>query len=189
MIKSMRFFSFIIILVGLCSMKELPGTDVALRAAAFYPTSSLFRKIYGDLLPSFQMEVNTPFGDRLDIWTNFEWVSQRGDSDGFNKPTSMHLATLGIGIKYLYPIREWYSAYLGLGPCIAEIALHNQTSCERTKVSRTAFGVIVKSGLLFQLNSNYFADFFLDYVYLASPFKTRADLGGVKLGAGLGVKF
>lgn len=164
-------------------------SSVEFRSAAFFHSSERFREIYGNSGTNYQLEASTKLYDYLDGWTNLDWFSKQGKSDGFNNPTRVNIVNISIGIKFPYQFSEQFTAYIGIGPSFARIWLKNKSRCSRETVSKFATGGILKIGIYYFITTNVFIDLFADYLYQPVNFKTRVDCGGFKTGAGLGIKF
>lgn len=166
-------------------------TNLEFRSAAFFHSSDRFREIYGKVGPSYQLEATTSLYNCFDCFANIDWYYQNGKSDGLNWKTNVTIANLSIGIKYPFYINESFSAYVGIGPSISRIVLknHNHNTHQKKSSDRVVVGGVLKSGLIYSINCNFFLDVFVDYLYQPVHYSTRVDIGGVKVGAGLGYRF
>lgn len=125
----------------------------------------------------------------FDGWANLDWFSKKGRSHGFNKPTRVNIGNISFGIKYPYQFSEKWVGYLGIGPSVSKIWLKNKTHCGRAKTSKFAGGGILKVGVQYFIGKHLFTTIFADYLYQPANFKTHVDIGGLKIGAGLGIRF
>jgi hypothetical protein len=164
-------------------------SSIEFRAAAFFPSSNLFRKIYGNMSGDYQLEAATQICPHLDSWVNIDGYSKKGRSVGFSDPTRVSIANLSVGIKLPYQIHEKFIIYIGIGPSLSWIFIHNKFHDYHQKKIQMVLGGIIKSGINYFINSNLFLDLFLDYLYQPAHFERTVDIGGIKTGVGLGYRF
>lgn len=166
-------------------------SSIEIRSAAFFPSSNLFREIYGNVGASYQIEASTKLNYCLDGWTNFDWFSKHGKSEGFENSTRVNIANISLGIKFPWQFSECFAAYVGIGPSLSRIWLNNRSQCKCThrKVSKLAVGGLLKTGINYFITQQMFIDVFVDYLYQPTNFETQIDIGGIKMGLGVGVKF
>ena len=165
------------------------GINIELRSTAFFHTSKRFREIYGDVSASYQIEGSTRLCNCYEGWVNFDWFTKSGRSVGFRDPTRVNIANVSLGLKYPFQITEKLELYAGIGPSFSRIWLKNRGQFFRERTSRFAVGVLVKSGLIYNLPCNFFLDLFEDHLYQPDNFHKNVDIGGFKLGGGIGRKF
>jgi len=191
LIFCLTIFSGSSLFADLCSSLEFRG-------AGFFHSSHRFREIYGNVGTSYQIEAagNLDFCNldcNLGWFANVDWTQKKGRSEGLHDVTKMSIANLSFGLKYLYPFYRNYTAYAGIGPSFSRIALNNHHSHLRSHNnrynSRIAIGGILKTGVLYSVSCNLFLDVFVDYLYQPVSYSTNVDIGGFKLGAGIGYKF
>lgn len=179
---------FFILLVNLSSLVAME-TSLEIRSAAFFHSSERFRDIYGNVGGNYQIEASTKLYDYVDGWANIDWFSKHGKSDGFNDPTRVSIANISLGIKFPYRLSEQFTAYIGVGPSLSRIWLKNKSQCGHETVSKWAIGGVLKTGVYYFISKGVFIDVFIDYLYQPVHFETHVDIGGVKAGLGVGVKF
>ncbi len=168
---------------------QVEAATAEFRVAAFYPVSKKFRDIYGYVGPSYQLEAAFP------VWRCFEaW----GNLDGFYKGNRRFSrcchSRVGIfngsfGLKYARCYRDRFHLYLGLGASLGEMWIQNRSCCGCEKVSKFIAGGVVKSGLQVDVYRSFFVDLFADYLFQPVKFEKTVDVGGLKAGAGIGVRF
>ena len=187
-----QYVRFVILLmlpiIVQANLRENPNS-LKIRAAAFIPTSKLFREIYQTVGPCIELEYAYRFRDYLEGWGNFDWFFKHGRSVGLNNPTKVKVANFSFGLKFPYNIKQCHEVYIGTGPSISGIWLTNKSCCGCEKVSKPAGGIIVKSGYYYNFSKHLFLDFFADYLYQPIHFQHRVDIGGLKMGIGFGGKF
>lgn len=178
------------IVIGLLQSNPIHA-DIAVevRSGAFFPASDRFRKIYDHTIPFFEIEASTPITCNLDGWANFDWISKNGKSIGFKDHTRVEIANVSLGVKYPYCICECLLGYFGGGISFGRIWLHNRGVCENRRPTRFAVGAVAKVGINYYFCNNLFLDVFADYLYQPVDFHHRTDIGGLKVGAGIGAAF
>ncbi len=164
-------------------------SSFAFRSAAFFPLSDRFREIYGDAGVDYQLEASTKIYGCCDAWVNFDWFSKHGKSVGLHDSTRISIGNTSLGVKFPYRISKTWTIYVGIGPSFGRIWLKNKSYCPPHHISKWAYGGVLKTGVDFFFTEHLFLDVFADYLYQPTNFKTHVDVGGVKVGAGLGVKF
>lgn len=182
----------------LCNFYSLcASTIVEVRSAAFFHASQKFRRIYGNVSGCYEVEASTTLCGCYDGWVNFDWFRKHGKSIGMKNSTRCDINNTSFGIKINYslcnpfylPCCDALIAYAGLGPSFGKIWLKNRSHCRHEKKSKCVVGGVFKCGIQYFFNCYLFLDLFVDYLYQPVQFHERVDIGGVKLGAGLGVHF
>lgn len=158
------------------------------RMAAFVPRSTRFRNIYCEAGCSYQIEAATAIYRCFYGWINFDWFSKHGHSSLYES-TRISLANTSFGIKSLYTFDDHFTGYVGIGACIANVKIHNKLIHGHEQISKAAYGGVFKSGVYYSLSSRFYVDAFFDYLYQPVKFNASRDVGGLKLGMGLGVRF
>lgn len=184
---------FFIFLINCCpivaEMAEAPNINVEIRSGAFFHSSKRFREIYGNVGGSYQLEASTRLCNCWNGWANLDWFSDHGKSKECKVKTNVNVASLSFGLKYPYQFCERYIAYVGIGPCISKIWLKNRSQFEHEKVSKSAVGGVLKTGICYFITCSIFLDVFVDYLYQPVHFEKRVDIGGIKAGIGVGSRF
>jgi hypothetical protein len=167
-----------------------------LRAAAFYPASHRFRSIYGHRGLSLQAEGARGLKKHpnLEIWENFEWIFMHGKVHPDCGRSGIDMINISAGLKGIGPVwANWLYLYLGLGANLGIIYLENKIHCasERftTHKSYLALGGVLKSGAQVYLTPTIYLSAFADYLYLPVSMHQTVDVGGFKVGGGLGARF
>ena len=120
----------------------------------------------------------------------------------------MQLLQLASGLEYTFNLPCNFIAYLGAGLTYSFLWITNDSNHSQwitddsnqlqwvtndshhshSKIDRTAFGGIVKSGLSYYFNECFHADLFLDYT--VTQFHVRNfDYETINVGVGLGASF
>lgn len=161
---------------------------VEARAAAFIPTSDAFRRIYGTASAAFAIEAVYKLKNPLFGFANIDWLSKDGRSIGLHNFTSLKTLNTSFGLKLAHPFWENCYPYIGLGPNISVVWIHNHSHCAKEQ-SKASVGLVAKSGLYIVLPKQLFLDVFVDYLYQPYNFSKHADIGGFKIGLGFGGRF
>ena len=168
----------------------IESSTLELRGAAFFPSAKRFRGIYGNVSSCYELESVVSFCSPWEGWVNFDWYSKNGRSIGLHDDTRVSIANGSFGIRYKYPCGGCYVPYLGIGPSFAGIHIKNKLCNHHTEEkSNFVVGGVVKAGVYWYFCNDWFIDFFVDYLYQPKHYETRVDLGAVKPGIGIGVKF
>lgn len=163
--------------------------SIQIRADAFFPSSHRFREIYGSVGPSYEVQASRKINSFIDGWVNFDWFYKSGHGKGCHTKTHINVANGSFGINFVYQFSKPVGIYLGLGPTFGGVWLKNESHCGHERVSKFAFGGVVKSGFTFSLSKHFFLDLFADYFYERVHFEHHVNIGGFRTGLGLGYKF
>jgi len=163
---------------------------IEFRSAAFFLSSERFQNVYGTIGIDYQIEVSTPLKECVVGWTNGAWISKQGRADACNDRTKIDIVNISLGIKVPYQLNDYFTVYLGIGPSFSNVWINANSQCNGDFDSRLAIGGVLKSGINCSLTPCVFIDLFADYVYQPVRFrKGWRDVGGLKTGAGVGIKF
>lgn len=186
---SVLLFAFFLLLVVPLTA-EIQEVSVEVRSAAFFHSSGRFREIYGTVGGCYQLEVSTPLFHCTDGWVNFDWFSKHKKSKECEVCNSrLYIANISCGVKFPYQFCEQLTAYLGIGPSFSRVWLRNKSKHDHERVTKLAVGGVLKSGVVYFINACMFIDLFVDYLYQPVHFEKHVDIGGLKTGAGIGLKF
>ena len=170
------------------------------REAAFIPLSQKFRKIYGDVLLSLQLEQTRWFKGLpyLELWGNFEWIFANGEASHSCGKSNIDILNISMGLKGIGSVyRDWVYLYAGIGPNLGITFIQNQMNCcedcnqSRRYVHNCNLGIggIAKTGCQVFFTPHYYLDFFVDYLYLPMEFQNTRDIGGFKAGLGISGRY
>lgn len=166
------------------------------KAAYFRPTAHLFREIYGEG-GIYGLEFSIQSWKNLYTWTSVSCFAKSGSSIGEHNKTNLIYVPICLGIKYLFPVKNWYF-FLGAGAIAGYLHIHDHSPFVIQKVVKWGAGGIVKANALYNVSNHFFLDFFTDYSFLKIDFhktnhgtviRHHADLSGWSISAGLGVRF
>ncbi len=158
------------------------------RGSAYFPVSDTYRHIYGTVGPAFALEGFGKIRNAVWGWTNLQWVPKQGNSIGQNDSTHINVLNWSIGLKFTWQFYKNYYPYLGIGPNLSAVWIHNHGHCV-TSPSKIACGFVTKSGVYCVLTKHLYLNVFVDYLYQHVHFTKNANVGGVNLGTGLGYFF
>ena len=182
-----RSVCFFLVWCGFSLSAELQS-KIEIRSDAFFPSSHLFRKLYGNVGGNYQVEGTAKIKDCLDAWANFDcfWKHGKGNRSG---KTHARISNVGLGVKLLCPVFECFDVYIGLGATLAKMTLKNESRCVKARKSKLVVGGVLKSGIYIFVSRQVFIDLFADYVYQPIHYEKHANIGGFKTGAGIGIRF
>jgi hypothetical protein len=132
-----------------------------------------------------ELELMAIFCHRYGLWTNVNYLQQNGD-ESKNPDSRLQLGTVSVGLKYMHPLLRDVAGYVG-GGVVGSWTEANQLNAHSKDYG---LGGVVKFGVLCCFGSCLVLDVFTDYYYL--PVKIVNDTmnaGGIRAGAGLGVRF
>ncbi len=175
-------------LLSLITPFILNALSLEIRYAGLYPTSNLFRHLYGNS-SSWQLEVDQPMPFNLSVWSNLDYLSRGGEEKTCSVKTNVKILNLSLGLKYWLNYNDSTGFYIGLGPTLAKTQIKNKGHCFDEHDTRLSVGAILKTGVTYFFYKNMFLDIFVDYLYLPVHFKKHSNVGGFKPGVGLGLRF
>lgn len=192
-------------------------TSLALRAAYFRPQSSKLRDHYAKNWVEWQLEANMRFCCDWAGWLNVGYSHKSGHhkhqcgcpdeivgciargSEFQKNKLRTRIIPITVGFKrYFCSCWECVTPYLGFGVGTAYAHLKNKEnfgseSCsDHHKKSKWGWALALKSGFEWDITQCIYSDFFLDYDWIHVNHMGHghdSQLGGLKLGAGLGWRF
>lgn len=176
-----------LLVLSLVSIDTLRALEVAnsveVRSSAFFHSSKLLRRIYGQASGCYGIEATTKIDCYPDIWADIDFFYKHGHSIGSHIPTRLSIVNVSLGIKFPFCLTHEISAYVGLGPSLARVWIKNEG---HSRVTKLAPGGIAKVGVAYTFCSHFFVDLFVDLLYQPVTFHRNLDMGGIKAGIGLG---
>lgn len=157
------------------------------RAASFFPRERLFRQIYGKPLADYQIEFSRSIGSGVDLWLNLDFFHRHGSIANYGT-TTFSLLSLSFGPKCVFCLSEKLQWYYGVGAQVSRSRIINKLCCTN-KQKKFVYGAVFKSGFNISLGTYLFLDIFVDYVYQPAFRHHSIDIGGFKVGLGLGTLF
>lgn len=166
-----------------------PPNQIKLRMAAFLPTQGIFRSLYGNAIPTYEIEATQMVLGNIQGWSNFNWLSKKGHASGVKNHTHIKMANLSMGFNWVHFWNSNLMSYLGIGASLSRISVYDRTLCGRDTEYTYAVGGIAKSGIQYYFMGNIFAEGFVDFLYLPVTYEEDRNLGGFRIGGGLGMNF
>jgi hypothetical protein len=173
--------------------------EISLRGAAVQSSSSRFREIYSRWSPEVQLEGARRIWENLYAWANVSYLWNHGRSDPLGNKTRVSLIPLSFGIKCVLPVACNFNVYFGAGAAYSFLHVHDDSPFVRRKTSRQEWGGVLKSGIQYLFCGKYFIEGFADYLFQRYDRNhhrsqhrvqtNRANLSGLRLGAGVGMRF
>lgn len=163
------------------------GWEVEYRNAFFFPSSSLERRIYHGTRLDYEAEISKHLFTNWYAWTNFTYFSKGGGSDPIGIPTRLTLYPLSFGVKYVYPIMCKLSAYAGIGANYTWMHLTNDSAAVPGE-NKGRWGATAKLGVYYDLTERLFVDGFADYLYIPMNLQLVNNVGGWRVGLGVGFR-
>ncbi len=182
-----RFLCFFLLCTTSLQLQGAEGS-IEVRSAAFFPSSKRFRDIYGDVRPILGLEVTRKSCSCYDTWIDIDVFSKNSHS-GNRCHSRATILNTSLGASYVCPIKCDIDAYLGMGVNLAYLRLNNGTCRGKEHISKLGIGVVLKSGIKYLFSDPFFVDCFADYLYQPVHISRHVDIGGIKLGLGIGMNF
>lgn len=117
------------------------------------------------------------------------------------KHRRLYILPLSLGLKYNLCITPCARFYLGAGPSYTFLKIKHPISIFNKYITRQGIGALFKSGFQYDIGEYTFLDLFVDYLYQRFHFsqfdsyidgytkRKQMNIGGFKIGIGLGVYF
>lgn len=183
----MKIKKMIIVMMVLSFLPKVAGPKditVELKMSHFNPSHDAFKNIYGSGM-MYGGELNIGVWKNFHLWFEGGFFSKRGKLTFTEEETKLEIVPVGIGIKYV--LADWkVNLYLGIG-------LNYHIYREDTPIGnirKGKVGYIGKLGGLVKIAGGLIVDFFTDYSYCKTqPADYEVNIGGLKVGIGLGYRF
>lgn len=159
------------------------------RANPFFPTGKRMRKVYGYVWPNYGIEASRKFNSSLTGWTNIDYTNSHGHVHVCHLSSKIRILNGSFGLKLTTHKFSNLQVYLGIGPTLGGVWIHNESSCGNHHDSKFILGGVLKFGFRVNLFSHWILNFFGDYSYVPAWFNNTANIGGAKAGLGLGYNF
>lgn len=149
-------------------------------------------------------EIGYRFWKPLTVFVDGGYFQKHGQSIGGGGETKIQIASLTVGLKAIYYFHEVIAGYLGAGPRLFMVAIHNYSSYVRGKDEAFALGGGFKGGFWvfpFYQFRNYsqniffdvFGDFSLKTIDIDEDEMSSEDydvnINGFTFGLGVGLRF
>jgi hypothetical protein len=121
----------------------------------------------------------------------------RGDLYESCGSSNIDILNISIGMKTIGKVyRDFVFLYAGIGPNVGIVFINNKLNCcadcgdtVSDNNCKAGIGVIAKTGSQIFFTPHFYLDLFVDYLYLHVHFNRTANIGGFKVGGGIGAKF
>jgi hypothetical protein len=181
--------------------------DSEFRIAAFRPSFKRFRNIYGKWGTEYSFEASKSLCECYNLygWGSVGYMTKDGHSIVRPEPNYFHhhrtrisMVPLNFGLKYMPNLFSCLDSYIGVGASCKFVRIRDHDSHLHRHTQKAAWGVVVKSGLRYNLWDCSYIDLFADYTYQRlSPHSKHhqgghrhsVNVGGVSLGGGIGLSF
>lgn len=177
---------FFVLALLLCCLPRISEAvlSVEIRSAAFFPLSSKYQKVYGDVHPCYEIEINKTLCNCYKAWVNVDALHASKKRSCCEK-TNLDVLNFSLGLKLIRSFCKCLEGYVGVGIGAAWARIHNH---HYSKEYSTSAVVVAKLGCNYFLKESVFIDLFVDYNYQPA-FRNRVDIGGFKTGIGIGYAF
>lgn len=150
----------------------------------FQPTEQAFKDLYGGGM-SFGGEFNATIWKWIGAWLGGDYFSNKGESTFTKDEIELQIIPFHGGVKFQLP-NPRIKPYVGIG--IGYFKYKETTPF--SKVNKGDLGYIGQLGCLFKVVGGLFFDIKGSYSHCsAKPKDLKANLGGLRVGIGLGYEF
>ena len=150
----------------------------------FQPSEKVFKDIYGSGM-SYGGEISINLWKWIAFWAGGDYYSKNGTTTFTEEETKIRIVPFYAGIKFQLK-RSSINPYAGFGLGYFQYKETNPIG----KVEKSDLGYIGQVGCLFKIFGSLFIDIKGSYSYCkVKPVDIEANLGGLRIGAGLGFEF
>ena len=192
----MKLFLSLIYLIGsalslqaFAASENANQTSLSARFATFFPQSSRFQKVYGQSVPVYGAQFNIQWDPSWQLWTGLDGYSKSSRKNSGNYSSTVTSFNLSGGVNYLFKPMPQLELNFGMGSILGLIHLNNRCSCTREKTTAIVAGGMGSLRARWSVHSSIFVTLFVDYSYQLSFLQNHVNVGGAKLGGGLGGTF
>jgi hypothetical protein len=173
---------------------------VAFKPAYYYLTDSNMRRFFDDGGFTFRIETNYKFSKYFAIWLDGGYFQKEGNAFSGPYDYKLKLGTVTLGLKAIYNFNDYIATYVGAGPRLFMLLMHNSSPHVRSEDNQVGIGGGFDGGFLiypFKSSPNFYFDLFADYSCKNMSLEEdeisskdfNVDVSGVTLGLGIGVRF
>ena len=170
-------------------------TQIEAKGGYFGSTDSHFQKIYGNGFGMYGVETNLRAWKNLFPWISLDFAYKNGHSLGFSSKTNIYFLPVGLGIKYMFPVKI-FNFYTGAGGLLTFVHTHDHSPYVQQKKTSVGGGAIAKIGVIIDCKENLFLDFFSSYSWQFIPaihhskvVPINGNLSGWFAGLAIGYRF
>ena len=158
---------------------------IELNTSYFMPGEQAFKDIYGSG-PAFGAEISFSIVHGIDIWLEGSYFAKTGELSFTKEETKVRIIPVGGGIRFSLPLKKIFSVYGGAG---LNYNLYKEENV-LGEVSKGSLGFVFKGGVLVSMLKMMAVDAFVGYSYSKmNPADFKVNIGGFKVGLGLGFRF
>ncbi len=161
------------------------------RGGGFFTESDLIQKVYTNVGGEYEMESNLKLWDEFHLWANVNFFRHKGHSVERHNKSKIHIYPVSFGLKYVFFLTPDSSLYLGLGASDSFIKIDNNSTFTKQYIKKDKWGPVTKTGLFFYFAHCLILDIYADYYYTKAYVdeENKQNIGGLRVGAGLGICF
>ena len=169
------------------------------RASYFFPFSKIVRDLVHSGGANIALEATIPVWRKLNVWTGIDYFSRSGRMTDIDASVHLTIVPVTVGLKYIYPLRQYYGIYGGAGVRYYFVEMVNRLEPIYRTVHRSGVGGIIEIGNMFYIGEHFVIDIFTAFSFTKvngiggdlppNATSTSIDVGGWNIGAGLGYKF
>lgn len=171
-----------------------------LKPGYFFLEDKEMRQFFGNGGFSCRGEAGCELRGPLMVWIDGGYYQESGTAIGGTEKLDLKLATLTLGLKWIYYFNSWVGLYAGAGPRLFLMMLHNDSPYVRGDDNAIGLGGGFDAGFwVFPIPQwrNLFLDLFADYSLKnmhieedeISSLDSNVNLSGLTVGLGLGIRF
>lgn len=152
----------------------------------FSQSDSDFREVYGSGILSPEVKTGIKIYKNLYLWCGYGYFSSKGETLLFAEETtfSQHFLSIGPGFRVKLTTGLFFAGEIG----IYHVKYKEEALGE--KLSGSAPGFRVNSGMMLSISRGFFADVSVSYLWASEKIDgTSFKLGGLKPGIGIGIRF
>jgi hypothetical protein len=185
--KTPKVIFAILVFVGMAGASWGVGVSLTFKGCNFWPSSSVFRDVYGGGLV-FGGELAVPLTGGLHVWAGAEYFGKTGLLSVSEEVTKVRIIPVYAGLKYHFG-KSSVRPYIGVAAAYFLFKEENPLG----SVSKGGIGVLGQAGLLVKISGPISLDLFGNY--RACTLKTdgaeplEAKIGGISAGLGLVFRF
>lgn len=180
----------------------LSAITTLFEAGAFLPVNQTLIEIYGQAWQDYGFVIDQiqPFKNKLEplsFFGKFNYLAKHGYSLNDLQPTKIQLMPLTFGLKWLTPIHEKVTSYVGIAPRYYFMKISNDSTYVPQHTKSNHCGAYFTIGAFFYPKNNLVIELLADYSYIkfAAPpagqnyFGFATNASGVGLSTGIGYQF
>lgn len=173
---------------------------LAVKPCYYFLEDKDMKQFFGTGGFAFRAETGCVLRGPLMIWVDGGYYQETGTAIGGTEKLDLKLATMTLGLKWIYYFSSWAGIYAGAGPRLFLMMLHNDSPYVRGDDNEIGIGGGFDAGLwLFPVPQwrNFFFDLYADYSLKnmhvgedeISSLDSNIDLSGLSVGLGIGFRF